>query len=384
LQSPFTLAWRQLSRERLRLLVAVSGTGFAVILMLMQLGFRDALFQSSVRFHVRLNGDVVILNPKSQFLVQLKSFTRRRLDQARAVPGVESVCGFYFSLGVWKYPRMKVLKQIIVLGFDPRIDAIKIPEVSAQLAGLKLGEAVLVDRASRPEYGALAKDLAEGTLDVELNDRKTRVAGTFVLGTSFGIDGTVLTSDVNFLRLFPARNPGLVDIGLVRLAPGADPAKVRDRIAATLPKDVLVLTMDEYMAREIAFWNAITPIGYVFNLGVVIGLVVGGIIVSQILFADVSDHMTEYATLKAMGHKSSYLYGIVLCQSIILALLGYLPGLALSAVVYHAAEAATQLPMTLTAPLCLSVFVLTLVMCCLAGMMALHKLRRADPAEIFG
>lgn len=383
MHTPFALAWRQLARERGRLVVALLGTGFAVVLMLMQLGFRDALFESSVRLHERLNGEVFLINRQSQFLVQMKSFTRRRLEQALAVPGVASASGLYLGLSVWKNPRLGILKDITVFAFDPRTPAIDIPEATPQLAKLKIPETVLVDRASRPEYGPIGADFAAGRLDVELNDRKTTVAGTYVLGTSFGIDGSVITTDLNFHRLFPNRPPSLIDVGVVRVAPGVDPALVRDRLAAALPKDVLVLTKPAYMAREIAYWNVVTPIGYVFNLGVLIGLVVGGIIVSQILFSDVTDHLTEYATLKAMGHGNGYLYAVVLAQAVILAVLGYAPGLALAALVYSVAAKATLLPMTLTAPLALVVLALTVVMCCGAGILALQKLRRVDPAEIF-
>jgi putative ABC transport system permease protein len=192
-----------------------------------------------------------------------------------------------------------------------------------------------------------------------------------------------VTSDLNFLRLNPGRLPGLVEIGLVRLQPGASAEGVRDALAAALPGDVLALTREEFIAREIHYWNVVTPIGYVFNFGVLIGFGVGAIIVSQILFADVSEHLPEYATLKAIGYANRFLYGVVLSQAVILAVLGYVPGLALTLVLYHVAEKATLLPMVMAPSIGLLVLGLTVSMCCVSGLLALRKVQTADPAEIF-
>ena len=59
------LAWLQLSRDRLRLLVAVAGVSFAAILVSMQLGFRSAMYDSAVRYHERLRYDLVMLKGPS-------------------------------------------------------------------------------------------------------------------------------------------------------------------------------------------------------------------------------------------------------------------------------------------------------------------------------
>src|SRR5262249_47541112 len=159
----------------------------------------------------------------------------------------------------------------------------------------------------------------------EVNDRRIEVVGLFEVGTSFGIEGSLLMSEDNFLRLFPSRARTQIDLGLVTLDPGADVAAVRDRIAGVLPADVLVLSRADWMQREKGYWLAATPIGTVFSFGVVIGFAVGAIIVYQILFADVSDHLPEYATLKAMGYSNRFLFGVVLQQAVILAALGFVP-----------------------------------------------------------
>lgn len=378
------LAWLQLTREKLRLLVAVAGVAFAVILIFMQLGFRKALFDSSTRLHERLVGDLFLISPQFDFLAQPKSFSRRRLFQALGFPGVESVSPVYLGLALWKNPDTGKTRPIFAIGVDPADDAVTLPGVSEQLDLIRMPDVVLYDREGRPEYGNIAAVVAGGhPLTIEANNRAITVGGLFDMGTSFGVDGTVLTSDTNFLRLFPTREPGLIDVGLIRLRAEADRISTRDALRAALPNDVLVLTREDYIHREQTYWETSTPIGYVFTFGVIMGFVVGAIIVYQILFADVSDHLAEYATLKAMGYPNTYLFGVVFQEAIILAALGYLPGVLIAIALYRVAGDATKLPMHMTASLSVSVLLLAVVMCCVSGGIALRKIRSADPAEIF-
>ncbi len=378
------LAWLQLSREKLRLLVAIAGVAFAVVLIFMQLGFRDALFESASRFHRQLNGEIVLISPQFPYLVQPRSFSRRRLYQALGFAGVNDVSSIYLGLTLWKNPYTRQTRTIFVAGFDPADPTLNLPGVKRHLDEISKTDVVLFDEASRPEYGPIAAEFRAGrTITTEVQNRRVTVGGLFELGTSFGIDGTLIMSDLNFLRLFPHRDPGIIDVGLIRLKPGADPAAVRDAIDASFPKDVLVLTKQQFVDREQSYWATGTPIGYVFTFGVIMGLVVGAIIVYQILFADVSDHLAEYATLKAMGYPNSYLFGVVFQEALILAVLGYMPGFLICLGLYRVTADATRLPMQMTAHKGLLVLVLALVMCCVSGVVALRKIRSADPAEIF-
>src|SRR6185437_10424756 len=178
-------------------------------------------------------------------------------------------------------------------------------------------------------------------------------------------------------------NPEAVNIGLIKLKPGYDPETVRAKIAQLLPNDVLVLTHSGLVDRERDHWETVTPIGFIINSGVLLGLVVGCIIVYQILYTDVTDHLGEYATLKAMGYHNRALSMIVIQESAILSLFGFLPGVGLSMLVYSIAGNATHLPVSMTFLRLVVVYVLTAVMCMISGSLAMRKLRSADPAEIF-
>jgi putative ABC transport system permease protein len=379
-----TLGWKQLWHQKLRLLVALLGIAFAVILILMQLGFRSSLFESAVRYHERLVYDVALFSVDSQFIVRPASFSSRRLYQAKAIEGVSSVSPVYIFPATWKNPYSSDRRSIFTIGVDPSAWVLDAPGVAENLGLLHRPDVVLFDAASRPEHGPVTEHFRAGEeVHTEVNDRSVEVVGLFEMGTSFGLDASILTSDTNFLRLFPHRERTQIDLGLIRLEEGVDPEDARDRIAALLPDDVLVMTKQDFVDRETAYWNSATPIGYVFSFGAIMGFVVGAIIVYQILYADVADHLPEYATLKAMGYSNLYLSWVVTQQAMTLAVLGFIPGVFACRWLYARASEATSLPMYLTEERGTLVLLLTIAMCSIAGLIAMRKVRSADPADVF-
>jgi putative ABC transport system permease protein len=379
------LAWKNLTHDPRRLAVAVSGVGFAVLLMFMQTGFRNALFDSTVALVGALNGDLVITNALRYTVSVKETFTRRRLVQALASPGVRSAVPLYIEgrIATWKNVASGRELPIRVLAFDPADQALLFPEVSAAGTALDRPDAVLFDSRSKPEYHPAA-----GHEEFELSGRKVRIVGTFSLGTDFANDGNLIVSSATYARTFKrprAGDDGLgeVDLGLVRLADGADAEAVQEELSALLPDDVAVFTLSEFADQEIRFWQRSTPVGYVFGFGMALGFLVGVIICYQILYADIDDHMPEYATLKAMGYPTRYFIGLVLKSSLWLSVLGFVPGLAVSWGLYVVVERLTGLLMEMTWPRGLLVLGLTAAMCTFSGCLAMRRLLAADPAELY-
>jgi putative ABC transport system permease protein len=378
------LAWLQLSREKMRLFVALAGIGFADILMFMQLGFRDALFDSAVTLHKKLQGDIFLISPQSTAIIAMKSFPSRRLYQTLGFNGVKSVSSVYIDFGLWKNPENRQTRSILVVGFNPTDSVLDLPEVKDNLEAIKLSDVVLFDDASRPEFGLIAQQFKQGKdITTEVASRRIRVGGLFTMGASFGADGNIITSDLNFLRLFSKRQEGLIDIGIVKLQPETNADEVIKNLKQRLPKDVKVFSKEELIAFEKNYWQTGTAIGFIFALGTAMGFIVGIVIVYQILYTDVTDHLPEYATLKAMGYKNSYLLMVVFQEAIILSILGYFPGFALATGLYTLTRSATNLPMIMTLSRAMIVLILTIIMCCVSGAIAVRKLQAADPADIF-
>jgi putative ABC transport system permease protein len=379
------LAWLQLMREKIRLLVALAGITFACILMFMQLGFQDSLLESAIRFHVALKGEIFLVSPQSNALIAMNTFSQRRLYQALGFEGVRAVSPVYLSFALWKNPETRRTRSIFVVGVDPSADLVDLPGLTPdELEEIKKADVVLFDRRSRSEFGPIAQWFEAGQEVVtEVGNRRVRVGGLFEMGATFGADGTILTSDLNFLRIFPQRERGLVDIGVVQLQPGVDPKPLLEQMRALLPEDVRVLSRAEFIDMERSYWEEGTAIGFIFGLGVAMGFIVGIVIVYQILYTDVSDHLAEYATLKAMGYTDTYLLGVVLQEALLLAVLGYIPAFALAVLLYDLTANATLLPIAMTFNRAMLVLGLTVSMCFISGAMAVRRLRAADPADIF-
>jgi len=380
-----TLAWRQLFHQQARLLAAIAGIVFAVVLIMVQLGFQAALYKSATLHYDHMTADIVLLSPQYEAIMYNNSgFPAQRLNQAYAVDGVASTLAVYGSFVAWKNPWTRQERTMYMFGFNPLPGFFDLGPIKDPGPLLRMGDNVLFDDRSRKEYGDVASAFKAGKHVVtEMVGHRVEVAGLFSAGTSFGIDGAVVLSDANFFRLLPGRSPEVVNFGLIKVKPGYDPERVRAQLANALPKDVRVLTHSQLDEAEREFWSSNTPIGFIFALGVCLGLVVGIIVVYQILYTDVTDHLQEYATLKAIGYKDSFLFVIIIYESVILSVFGYIPGFFISLLVYSVARDATFLPLQMTTERGIVVYLLTLGMCVLSGALALRRLRKADPAEIF-
>jgi|TARA_B100001142_G_scaffold72554_1_gene73284 putative ABC transport system permease protein len=373
-----------LTRQPVRLLVALAGISFAGILMFMQLGFRDGLFDASVTVHRLFDADLVLISPRSASSVRMAGFPRRRLIQTLADPSVEGVTPVHWGLMLWRNPETRRNRAILALGFNPDDPFFLDPGLAEQTGVLKQKGRILFDRLSRPEFGPIADWYNEGkVVETEISGNRVRVEGLVSLGTSFGADGNLLTSTETFLDLMPQKSPGGIEVGLIRLKPGTNPDLAVERLQQRLPGDVTVLTKQGFIDFEQNYWKSSTSIGFIFTLGAAMGFVVGCVIVYQVLYTDVSDHLPEYATLMAMGYRISHLLGVVMREGFYLAALGYVPAYLAGQGLYWFVRDATKLPVGMDPARAITVLVMILVMCMLSSLLAMRRLIDADPAEIF-
>ena len=378
------LSWMLLTRQPVRLLVALAGISFAGILMFMQLGFRDGLFDASVTVHRLFDADLVLISPRSASSVRMSGFPRRRLIQTLADPSVEGVTPVHWGLMLWRNPETRRNRAILALGFNPDDPFFLDPGLAEQTGVLKQKGRILFDRLSRPEFGPIADWYNDGrVVETEIAGNRVRVEGLVSLGTSFGADGNLLTSTETFLDLMPQKSPGGIEVGLIRLQPGTDPDLAVERLQQRLPDDVTVLTKQGFIDFEQNYWKSSTSIGFIFTLGAAMGFVVGCVIVYQVLYTDVSDHLPEYATLMAMGYRVSHLLGVVMREGFYLAALGYVPAYIAGQGLYWFVRDATKLPVGMDPARAITVLVMILVMCMLSSLLAMRRLIDADPAEIF-
>lgn len=384
MSSSVALAWYQLSYHKVKLAVAAAGVVVAVMLMLVQLGIRQGALDNSVAIARRITADLVVVSPRTKTIFASANFPRRLLYRLGASEAVDEIVEMYMGQGRFRNPWDKLEFPVSIYGIDVREPMMDLPGIKRFEEPLRQPDRILFDGLSRKNYGPVLKYLNElGTLDVEVNLRKVRIIDSINVGISINTDGNLYMSHANFLRLFPDRPPAGVDLGLIRLKPGNSPEAVRDKLSALLGGEAKILLRDELINQEIAFIRENAPIDFIFGMGAAIGFFIGFVVVYQILYTEVTNHIPQYATLKAMGFSDRYLLFVVLSQSMILSLLGYFPGFVLALGVYRIATRAIQMQFAMTFERAITVFGLTVLMCGLSAMIAIRKVRTADPADVF-
>ncbi|MEB3331221.1 MAG: ABC transporter permease DevC [Synechococcaceae cyanobacterium] len=378
------LAWLMLTRQPARLAVALAGIAFAGILMFMQLGFREGLFDASVVIHKQFDTDLVLISPRTTGSIAMAGFPRRRLIQTMADPDVIGITPVHWKLMLWRNPFNRTSRGILAIGFDPTDPLFIKPGLRGQEVSLQQRGRLLFDERSRPEFGPVAQLFLRGrTVETEVGGKRVRVSGLVSLGPSFGADGNFITSSETFLHLNPETPPGSIELGLIRLRSGADPAVVLQRLRERMPPDVRVLSKAGFEDFEKNYWRTSTAIGFIFSLGAAMGFIVGVVVVYQVLYSDVSDHLPEYATLLAMGYPLTGLIAVVAREGFLLAILGYLPAWIAGQGLYSVVRSGTRLPVYMDSNRSLLVFALILLMCMGSACLAMRKLGDADPADIF-
>lgn len=387
------LAWRNLLADKSRLFRSASGIAFAVFLMLVQLAFRAAFIDSTLEIIRNLDADIVLTSSTKYQFGKKAPFSRRQLYQARGVPGVASARPIYaeWTRSTWKNPDSHQSYSVQVLGFDPQEPVFLFPEVQRESEALRQPDTVMMDSRSRRFLGT-----PRAGLETELARRKVQIIGSFSLGPDFTTDGTIIMSDRNFAKLFGGGGTTTVsggmaslsdlpdvEFGIVKVTPGSDVAAVKRALKAALPSNVAVLTRQEFVDQESDFQAKYSGVGPIFGVGTVIGFVVGMMISYQVLFNDISDQLPQYATLKAMGYSSRYLVKVVLQQAVFYAFVGYLPAFLLGSVLLRILGEILLLPMRVSLSITVLSLALTLGMCIISGIIAVRRVIRADPAEVF-
>jgi putative ABC transport system permease protein len=378
------IGWLQLTHNKARLAAALAGVSFAALLILMQLGFLGALVATIRVPYDQMRADLLVSSTDANTLTDGSPLPRRRLFEALSVPGVATAVPLFLGKADWRQPDGTV-RTLDVLGIDPMAETFRDPRLNARRADLTRSDVVLIDARTRNVPPGLFAQIAAGQPYVfELKGRRLTVVDTFEMGGGFSGDGYLIVSDQTFLRLFPQRAAGAPNHILVTLAPGADRVDTAGRLRTVLPAyDSLVRTVDEAAAKDQAFQTTQRPVGLIFGFGVVIGALVGVIIVYQVLSTDVADHLKEYATLKAIGYGQGFFLGIVFEEALILALLGFVPGLLVSIGLYAFISAMTGLPLVMTPARAAGVFLAVVGLCGLSGAVATRRLARANPADLF-
>jgi putative ABC transport system permease protein len=377
-----SLAWSQLAHQKTRLAVAMGGIAFANVLIFMQLGFQSLFSEGATVLPENLAGDLFLINPDTEYIGS-SSIEAIRLYQAAGIEGVADSLPLYINAGTWAYSSENKSYQARIFAFNPRKTVFKIAELNRQKDRLGLPNNVLFDRRAKSTFGPIAQLVAEKSeAKAILNNNRVIAVGLFNLGNSFFLgEGNIVMSEVTYGKIFGDNTLLQVNLGIINLKPNANIEAVKAGIKANVP-GVEVLTHQELLTKELKFQDT-TATAPIFGFGTVMGFIVGIVIVYQVLYADVSDHLSEYATLKAMGYSNTKLLLVIFQEALILGVLGFVPGFGVSFFMYGFLGGLTRLELVMNPGIAITVFILTMIMCMASAAIASNKLRSADPAEIF-
>ncbi|QPH52655.1 ABC transporter permease DevC [Pontivivens ytuae] len=376
------VGWLQLTHSKGRLFAALAGVAFADVLVLVQLGILGALNSTIIQGYEMFEADIMISANDANTMTEGSNVPRQYLFEALADPDVVDGTTLFIGFRDWLHNNND--RSLQVFGVDTEKSGFLRPDLAAQIAPLRLADYAILDRMTR---GFTAEEAAavrpQTPMIFELEGRTVTVVDTFEGGVGFAADGYMFASDQTFLRLFPNRSTGAPNHVLLRTARGADAEAVAARLQERIGDQMRVRTFDAAAQEDLSYQTTERPTGIIFGFGVVIGIMVGIVIVYQVLATDVADHLKEYATFKAMGYSQGFFLGIVLEEALVLAVLGFIPGVVIALLLYAGMEAMTALPMSLTITTAVAVLIGTIVACALSGAVATRRLASADPADLF-
>lgn len=373
------LAWHNTFENKKRTFAAIGGICFSLLLVFMQLGFLVTARTTAGLAYNYFDYDLIITSARYETMMNAGSFDKTRLVQARVVRGVRDVSNLNYEVARWRDPYSKFGhgSSCMLFGFDLNPDFIPDKSVVPKLRELFSHGSVLLDIHSHEDYGE--KRIGKR---VSLNFVDVTIAELFELGISFHSEGAVLTGLDTFSAI-SKRDSRKATFGLIKVVPGMDPMNVLEELRRTLPSDVLVFERKAFIKAEQDYFTSVKPIGIMFQAGTFVAFAVGSVILFQVLSTEISNRLKEFATLKAIGFSNSYIYKVGAQQSVLFATLSFVPALPLGHLVAFLVQKASRLPMYLTWDLALFTYFLSLIMCVISGALALWKVRRADPAELF-
>lgn len=373
----FKIAWGNTFQNAKRTFAALAGITFSVLLVFIQLGFLQAAKNQVTLLFEYFDFDAVIVGERYQILATAPDFDRRRLIQASVDPNVLDTFKLNVESSRWVNPNTEIESSMLVIGLDEKPAFIVNTDLREGLNQLRDGRSIMMDKFSHEDYGEPAIGL-RGLI----GNTEAEVTSLFELGLFFYAEGSIATNEGNFTRL-AGRSVNDVTLGLIKVKDPTDLEKTVLRIRETLPDDVIILSRSQFIEEEQGYFVSVKPVGIIFQSAVFVALVVGMVILFQVLATEINNRMHEYATMKAMGFGTKFVYGIGIMQNLLFIVFSFLPAFLITLGVFKLVYTLSKLPMEMTPELFAQVFVMTVGLGAIAGLLAMRRLQSADPAELF-
>ena len=375
------IALRNLLYDRRRFVASVTGVGFSVTLVMVQLGLFAGLAANASQVVDRSPGDVWITGRNTGNFQWGQPITRRVLALARGTPGVAWARELIVGWTQLKHPDGGV-QQLEVVGFDlnSRLGASVVGApwnvVAGSLAALSIPGRIVLDRSAMEKVGPFRL----GDEREALNHR-VRIAAITEGITSFTTVPFVFASLATARAIVGYIGPDDTVYVVAGLEHGGSRAATVAALRQRLPQ-VDVFSRDTFSARTRRYWMFETGMGIGFLLTSALAIAVGTVIVSQAIYAATSEHFSEYGTLKAMGMSRGSLAAVVAVQGVLAGLVGSVPGSLMGALVVGSIKR-RGLEAVLTPELTLVTILVALFTCALAAATSVRRVWQLEPALVF-
>jgi putative ABC transport system permease protein len=371
----FTLAFRNLFHDRLRLIATVIGIVFSIVLVTVQMGLYLGFGRMVTTMIDHASADLWVMPRGTKCFEDPSLLNTRERYRALLISGVTEVIPVVIGFADWRMSSGE-MTPVFVIGSDLRYGGLEPWNlVEGRIEALSSPKAVAVDRTYFDRLGVSGIGST-----AEIREQPVRVAAVTNGIRSFTTTPFVFL-DVNRARTYTGVPSGKASYLLVRLSQDADRDRVRQEIVSNIA-DVEVLTPAEFRERSRKFWLFGTGAGAALFAGALLGVIVGTVVVAQTLYSSTKEHLTEFATLRAIGSSKRYIYKVIVWQALLSAAIGF----SIAALIGNAIvrlTAATALPIVITPALLVGLFLLTVVMCVGSSIAAIVQITRIDPATVF-
>jgi putative ABC transport system permease protein len=389
-----SIARKNLFEDLPRFMVAQAGIMFAVSLVTIQTGLLDGFTKSASLLVDNSKADIWVASKDMRYLELTIPLPYERLIQAQRVEGVDRAEALITRGSLWRRTAGAQIDPIRLIGFDPNGQLFTPWKISqGNLSDLKQPYTVMIDKSDR---GSLDAQAIGDTADV--SSVKVTVKG-FTEGIHSIVSSPFVFSSLPNANYYfvsqamptgtkqPTTPPALTNKDqityiLVRAKPGQNLTDLKSRLEKALP-DTRAFTLAEMTQLNQTYWRRSTGVGFILGMGAAVGVVVGMVVVGQILYSSVSDHLQEFGTLKAMGSSNWYIYRVIIEQALWMAVLGYLPGMGLCLGLATWTMQTRAIAILISPSTAIGVFGMTIVMCSGAAVFAIRKVTHLDPAMVF-
>jgi putative ABC transport system permease protein len=371
----FKLSRRNLFHDRLRFIATVIGIVFSMVLVTVQMGLFLSFDRMVTTMIDHAPADLWIVPLGTKCFEDSSLVDERERFRALSVAGVMEALPIVIGFAQWRLESGGTT-PVFIVSSGTRVSGLHPWNlVEGSLADLAIPGAVAIDKSYFDRLGTRGLGAR-----AEIRDQKVEVTAVTKGIRAFTTTPYVFTS-LDQARAFVGTPPNKATYFLVRLAPNADAESVRSRLRTILSESE-VLTPNEFRSRSRSFWLFGTGAGAALFGGALLGIIVGTVIVAQTLYSSTKDHLTEFATLRAIGSSGRYIHKVIICQALLSAIIGFCIAAAVGLIIVDA-TAESALPVLMNPLMTVSLFLLTVVMCVLSAIFAIVQVIRIDPAVVF-